>query len=55
MSEEVKMWKTDDNKVWATEAEAAKHEDEIDAIDTLREIYFDGMIECVAGYYGIEE
>ncbi len=68
MSERIEMWRAKGGKIFATEAEALKHEREMSAMDTLDEIYFDGIIECASDiisfliahkkfileYYGIE-
>ena len=46
MSKKIEMWETDDDKVWATEEKAAKHEISLDTLEYFEEIYYRGMLEC---------
>lgn len=69
MSERVDMWKAEDGKIFATEAEAEKHEKDTEAIDYFEIICFRDMITCgedvinflishrtkILEYYGIKE
>jgi len=67
--ERVDMWRAKGGKIFATEAEAAKHERETSILDKFRDIYFHGMIESaehiidllvdhrpiILEFYGIEK
>ncbi len=69
MSEKLEMWRAREGKIFATSEEADGHEREMNVIDTLEGVYFEGMIECASDiinflvdnkklileYYGIEE
>ena len=39
-------WKTDDDKIWKTEAEAVIHEMRGKALEELRGVYYHRMFEC---------
>lgn len=65
----IEAWKTDDGKVWETEAAADMHEKRITGENLIRGVYWTGMVECesdlvtfleeyritVLRFYGIEE
>ncbi len=42
----IEAWKTSDGKVWVTESTAEKHEKRIDGENKIRNIYYNGMIDC---------
>ncbi len=68
MIERVEMWRTDDGKVWETEAAAEMHERRTVMTSVLNDLHYHGMIECgdhlldflndhkpiILQYYGIE-
>ena len=62
-------WKTNDGKIWEAECAAEMHERKIEGEALIRNIYFNGMLECsndlidfliekkitVLKFYGLQE
>ena len=42
----IEAWKTTDGKVWETECAADMHERKTEGESLIRNIYFNGMLEC---------
>jgi len=65
----IEAWKTSDGKVWETECAADIHERRIEGETLIRNIYYNGMLECsndlidflieskitVLKFYGLQE
>lgn len=65
----IEAWKTDDDKIWETEAEAETHQNKVEGRGLIITLYYAHMIECptdlidfldeykitVLKYYGLTE
>ena len=42
----IEAWKTSDGKIWETEGAAETHEKRTAGEDKIRNIYYNGMVDC---------